>query len=458
MTLLNTANAVRLGGQTVAAVYAGATKTWPPKPPPFTPSTLPGLAGWWKADALALADSAPVTTWPDASGLGRHLTGTATFKTNVVLSKPVVRFNGVDNALIGPSLPALTAGEALILVKIVNDPSIGTRTGLWRFSSADDTHYPYPDGSIYEAFGSDTRRNSIPHPPLNQWRRYNVRSAPGAWSAYVDGAQIYATSANNVAFGPAGIALGIARAAPYYLDGDIAEMILYDRVLTGAERAQLEGYLADKYFPAIDPSSLPGCVLALEAADVPPGPVASWPDRSPVANNLVVRTGAPVASAGFVTMTTANVLASSKPMTGGGGPRHLFARVRPRAGDGSFIGYGASGGGTLYDLWNRSNSTLIWHGFGGSNDTVTGAPPFAPNAWHLVEVAHAGTGTPVKVRVDGAGNQTVGNVTLTTAPTPMTFGVGVYQPVGDFDMSAFYFYDRVLTDVERQQVLNYLGP
>ena len=32
------------------------------------PQTVAGLAGWWEADSLALADGAPCTLWPDLNG------------------------------------------------------------------------------------------------------------------------------------------------------------------------------------------------------------------------------------------------------------------------------------------------------------------------------------------------------------------------------------------------------
>jgi len=80
------------------------------------------------------------------------------------------------------------------------------------------------------------------------------------------------------------------------------------------------------------PVDIEGCVLALEAADVAPGPVVVWPDRSPAGNDLMVDTGAPTAAAGFVTCTTADVLRTTAdlPMSGAA-PRHMLYRVRTRA-------------------------------------------------------------------------------------------------------------------------------
>lgn len=72
------------------------------KDPASLTSVLGNLRLWLKADALALADGAAVTTWPDSSGNGVVVSqGTPvnqpTYKTGVYNGKPTIRFNGLAN-------------------------------------------------------------------------------------------------------------------------------------------------------------------------------------------------------------------------------------------------------------------------------------------------------------------------------------------------------------------------
>src|SRR5439155_17313853 len=72
-------------------------------PPPFSPAEIGGLKLWLKADALALNNNDPVSTWTDSSGNGNSPTSSGTkrptYKTNVLNGKPVVRFDGIDDHL-----------------------------------------------------------------------------------------------------------------------------------------------------------------------------------------------------------------------------------------------------------------------------------------------------------------------------------------------------------------------
>ena len=66
----------------------------------ITPSTYSGLAGWWKADSFSEADNTLVGTlakpWVNIGGGGNASSASSAcrFRTNVIGTKPVVRFDG----------------------------------------------------------------------------------------------------------------------------------------------------------------------------------------------------------------------------------------------------------------------------------------------------------------------------------------------------------------------------
>ena len=230
------------------------------------PTDISGLMLWLKADGTLWQDSArttpatsdgdPVGAWDDASGNGDHYTQTnndkrPALRTSVLNSLPVVRFDGTDDQLHGPDhLSGLTAGTIFCVVKIDNDPPAQDMfSGLWRFSSAaDSVHYPYTDGNWYESFGSTVRKSTgNPTLALTDWRVIGVTSASGAWEAFIDGSSHYSTASNSVGFDSTP-KFGVSGNEAYFLDGDIAELIIYDTSLSSGDRISIQNYLNAKYF------------------------------------------------------------------------------------------------------------------------------------------------------------------------------------------------------------------
>lgn len=209
--------------------------------------------GWYKADALTAADNDTITTWTDSSGNARDLTGgTGIYKTGILNSLPIVRFDGVDDGYTVPDLSALTAGTAFVLVKIdVDPPGSPGQTGIWRLqTAASASHYPYTDGVIYDGAGSTTRQTvGDPTPSLSStFRLYCVRSATNDWKAFLDGSQLFTTSTNTVGFSSTP---NLGRNSDgNALDGDVAEFVIYDSALSSTDRQDVEAYFTAKYFAA----------------------------------------------------------------------------------------------------------------------------------------------------------------------------------------------------------------
>lgn len=218
----------------------------------FSPSSLSGLVEWLKADAITgLADNDPISTWTASAGNNATAAGTArpTYQTNELNSLPIVRFDGVNDAFAFGNFSALTAGEVFIVIKVDNDPTTGSgvRSGLWTIGTdaGSITLYPYDDGNIYDGFGTTVRKTvGNPTPSLASWRVYNVFSAANDWGANLDGSSLFTTATNTVGFS-ASCVLGAQSVA--FLDGDVAEFIMYNRKLTAPERASVLGYLQGKF-------------------------------------------------------------------------------------------------------------------------------------------------------------------------------------------------------------------
>ena len=87
---------------------------------------------------------------------------------------------------------------------------------------------------------------------------------------------------------------------------------------------------------------------------------------------------------------------------------------------------------------------------------MSGAPTFTPNDWHIVELTYDGAGT-ITVRVDGLAPATSTGRALAVVPNPLLLGQGRWLPASDFDLTGLFIYNRVLSSLERTEVLNYLN-
>ncbi len=223
----------------------------------FAPSDIGTLYQWLKADSYSGSDGDQVSTWEDSHTTNRDATGVGAtkpvYKTNIVNSLPVIRFNGTTSYFTLGDFSALTAVEVFIVIKLDADPPAANLSGLWAISSSGetypDTHYPYADGAIYEPFGSTTRK-TVGNPTLSlssTFRVYNVWSASGDWAANLDGSNLYSSATNTVGVN-SNCTLGKSiTGTSFLLDGDVAEFVLFSAKISGGDRTSMISYLSTKY-------------------------------------------------------------------------------------------------------------------------------------------------------------------------------------------------------------------
>jgi hypothetical protein len=227
----------------------------------WAPNSVGGLMLWLKADAIVgLNDGDDVTTWADSSGNGYDAAqATASkkphYKVNIINGLPVVRFTRADSqVLVGSGFPAIgnnpfttayvfrAAASAALMVGInigVNAPAESAQfyrnTNLrWTFAShgsgglatsAPDTN----NDTFYYVVATKAAGNGVYTPTIN-----------GA-------ATTAATGAADTTSLAATYQIGTNDVSSNYWDGDFAEVIIYNSVLSAGNLTQLNAYLADKY-------------------------------------------------------------------------------------------------------------------------------------------------------------------------------------------------------------------
>jgi hypothetical protein len=208
------------------------------------PTTITGCVLWLKADSLALSDGTAVATWADSSGNGNDATQATsgsrpTFQTNEINSTlPVIRLDGSDDWM---QVPSISIGALAVVHKYrtsgnypdnkspFNDRTASEGRLFLTTSGAATLYSPAFGGTnrmLNRHFRNGTKTNSLA--PIDSFQ-ISCGSWPG--SVLTDAYDVGRDDQNN------------ARC----WDGDIAEVIAYDRGLSPANRVRIENYLNTKY-------------------------------------------------------------------------------------------------------------------------------------------------------------------------------------------------------------------
>jgi hypothetical protein len=214
---------------------------------------------WLKADSGVVQQSTnnSVKTWFDQSGnynQGNQNTATLQpfFITNAINGLPVVRFYGTNYFQLLIPLTNTTAMEALVVLKVATNPPSASQS-LWGWGGNNSPDY-YPDasGKISDDFGSESPYNTpynvgAPLQPLAQYHLYGISGANANWAAWINGvAQVY-TNYNFYGTWSDSWNLGAGKGNASPFAGDVAEVLVFNRMLSAGERDTLDSYLAAKY-------------------------------------------------------------------------------------------------------------------------------------------------------------------------------------------------------------------
>lgn len=291
----------------------------------FNPTNISGCQLWLKADAGITKDGSNyVSVWADQSGNGNDASqGTGTnqplWVDATLNGKPVIRFDGNDNYLVTndftlnqPNTVFVvykvnnTSGQHAIITNKYDNLLLGSHLGINATATL-----VYINAGIYTGIGVNSYIKSF---PTTYFMNSCIFNSPNS-ALYENGTSKASgnvgTDSNN------GFTIGCFRVGNYaYLDGDIAEIIIYNTALGTTDRQTVENYLNYKYnitgggvsptrflkTPSnkvlrnhIIPTDLPGCKLWLESSmgitkDVN-NYVSAWADQSGEGTNFAQTTG-----------------------------------------------------------------------------------------------------------------------------------------------------------------------
>ena len=250
MTVLNTADDLFLGTAPVDVVYLGSTQVWPP--PPFSPSSVPGLLSWLDAQSLVLTDGAVVGPWPDMSGTGHDavpVEGAVTYAADGVNGHPSVRFGEQTRSGLRIDLTAPLGDRTIFQVF----QTLSSSWGIYHTTQVQELD-PYtqtygPPGATIHTYTTPDVDSGVPWSGQPQFVTLWTDITQQAQSLTVDGHTVNAGYGPAITSSTAPIHVGSLQPAAYGMNGWIAEMIFYDRHLSDAEIGQVQDYLAAKWAP-----------------------------------------------------------------------------------------------------------------------------------------------------------------------------------------------------------------
>ncbi|MEL7530622.1 MAG: lamin tail domain-containing protein [Bacteroidota bacterium] len=217
-----------------------------------------GLQAWLSAD-LDTADESLIALWPDQSGQGANATQSnanklARFHAEAINGHAVLRFDGNNDWYKVNQLASTLSDSATIFV--IFRPRNQSGDGYYlsshfggsnriKFGHRSNGELIYDDDAISLATGDFRGKASMTsfgiYPDLKAQGYVNGVAGPAWSSAYIS------TGADRVSLGQEFDGSGTDAQTSNHWSGDLAELIVYDRVLSIEERQKLESYLAIKY-------------------------------------------------------------------------------------------------------------------------------------------------------------------------------------------------------------------
>jgi len=240
----------------------------------ITPDDIPGLQLWLRADSLVdtTATGSKVTQWNNAIGGTLNVSQADPSMQPILVSsessinnKPTIRFNGTSDYLDGGDILNLGTNSNTIYLIGKSNSTTGTylakaiaaaSSGRWALLYwSPNFLFQYQDNSDISI--------TIPKIPSGYEliKEINDRSLSNNYG-FSNGVLLGTSGINqtfdmttnfNFLVGAYNSTSGGLPPYGFYLDGDIAEIIIYDRILTATETANIEAYFSKKYFgPAVN--------------------------------------------------------------------------------------------------------------------------------------------------------------------------------------------------------------
>lgn len=251
---------------------------------------------WLKSDDGIVKDvNNYVSTWEDQSGNGKHAAQTISaskplWVNNAVNGHPVIRCDGIDDYL-SSSLTGLSTQYSIFFTlkpkRTVDYNQAICAANAW----GEFVFQTNSTGGVYVGTSATSRIEPIDGPgagtvAVDKWQQFTYTFNNGSAKFYKNGI-LLASKTISVGSNWSGFNIGL-NTPTSTIDGDIAEVLVYDAALTDTDRKAVEGYLYNRYISV--PSN--GLKLWLKAdsgiTKDANNYVSDWKDQSSFDNNVTL--------------------------------------------------------------------------------------------------------------------------------------------------------------------------
>ncbi|MCL5267093.1 MAG: T9SS type A sorting domain-containing protein [Bacteroidetes bacterium] len=246
-----------------------------------------------RSDEGVVSSGGTVSEWDDLSGNGNNATQSASANQPVyfggaISNLPVIRFNGLTSKLTLPTSAALGIQSNPYELFIVARSSY-TSQPEFLIAGGTNEQFEYhlngaagarfiPVTSTYLDEGtSGTYCDGNAHV-------FEARASSTGGAVSVDGVDGATSTANILSSNGGNLQLGVRSDGTYYFNGDIAEVILYNAVLSASSRDSVEHYLANRYGITSGDLSLPVQATDFMATAGAASVTLTWKTQSEVDN------------------------------------------------------------------------------------------------------------------------------------------------------------------------------
>ena len=217
-----------------------------------------------KPNSFSLNDGDAVGTWTDSSGAGNNVTQATTskkpiFKTNILNGQSVVRFSAASVQGLQAASQVIDTTKKLSIFIVARQTSVADHALVTTVGMFNGDSFRFKNSAGTQKIQLYQTGDVITDPNTgigaNNWAYYTginrgINGTNGTSTVRVNGTTLAtsgsATGRNLLFDGNLAIGFG-ADAASNPLDGDIAEVLLYNEEVTGANLTTVESYLASKY-------------------------------------------------------------------------------------------------------------------------------------------------------------------------------------------------------------------
>ncbi len=204
---------------------------------------IAGYSLWLKARGITgLADGASVSTW-SPSGTStisaiQSLSLRPLYKTGVINSLPVVRFDGVNDMMSLSSSLVLTSYTVFYVAKVVG-------ASQYILGGDSGTYLPGLSSITNPTFNYNGSTSQVATHTSSSFQIITARRNAASHSYFVNGTSVGTSGNSNTA--TTILYLGARNSTDCISSADIAEIIVFPSAITGTDRLSVEAFLNGKY-------------------------------------------------------------------------------------------------------------------------------------------------------------------------------------------------------------------